>query len=409
MKLQNDLHFFEQLLKNFHLPYQYVSYPFDSTSEIDLGLRKIINPNADFADFTEYIPKDIDSRKFYYVYDKYGCNYIFFQIPESSPVTLLFIGPYLLAPTSKEKICTLTKKYALSPTLLAQIEKYYHSLPLLPSHSILLTLVITLGEKLWGNIENFSMEEVHQTLFPGRVPNLDTPPLCDLEDPIYTIKLLEDRYEAEQNFIRAVSQGQLLKAQLHMPKFSTANLEQRTTDSIRNLKNYTIILNTLLRKAAEMGSVHPFHIDNLSSRFARKIETITSEKEAQHLQQEMVHKYCLLVQNHSIRGYSPLIQKVITQIDADLTADLSLKTLSALLNINSSYLSTLFKKETGSTLTEYVNRKRIEHALQLLNSTNMQIQTVAQHCGVSDVNYFTKLFKKQIGKTPKEYREDVIH
>lgn len=366
MGFQNDLHFFEQLLKNFHLPFQYISYPLDSTSNIDLGLRKILNPNADFTHFMEYIPKDLDSHKFYYVYDKYGCNYIFFQVPERKPVTLLFIGPYLLT-----------------------------------KHSILLTLVITLGEKLWGSIENFSLEEVHQS-------NLEISQLYNSEDPIHTVKLLEDRYEAEQNFIHAVSQGQLLKAQLHMPKLSTANLEQRTTDSIRNLKNYTIILNTLLRKAAETGSVHPLHIDNLSSHFAKKIEAITSEKEALHLQQEMVQKYCLLVKNHSIQGYSPLIQKVMTQIDADLTGDLSLKALSASLNINSSYLSTLFKKETGSTLTEYVNRKRIEHALQLLRSSNMQIQTVAQHCGVSDVNYFTKLFKKQIGKTPTEYRENFI-
>ena len=77
------------------------------------------------------------------------------------------------------------------------------------------------------------------------------------------------------------------------------------------------------------------------------------------------------------------------------------------LYLNNAYVSRLFKKETGSTLTEFVNRKRIEHALLLLNTTNMQIQIIAQHCGISDVNYFTKLFKKQIGKTPKEYRESL--
>ena len=88
-----------------------------------------------------------------------------------------------------------------------------------------------------------------------------------------------------------------------------------------------------------------------------------------------------------------------------MTADLSLNAQAGLLNVNSSYLSTLFKKETGTTLTEYVNKKRIRHAVFLLNTTTMQIQMVAQHCGIPDVNYFTKTFKKYIGKTPKEYRD----
>ena len=104
-----------------------------------------------------------------------------------------------------------------------------------------------------------------------------------------------------------------------------------------------------------------------------------------------------------------LIRKAITTINYDLSADLSLKTQAKLLNVNPSYLSTLFKKETGFTLTEYVNRKRVEHAILLLNSTDMQIQTIALYCGIPDVNYFTKTFKKLIGKTPKEYREIIYN
>ena len=56
-------------------------------------------------------------------------------------------------------------------------------------------------------------------------------------------------------------------------------------------------------------------------------------------------------------------------------------------------------------MTEYVNKKRIDQALLLLNSTDMQIQMVAANCGITDVNYFTKTFKKMVGKTPKEYRD----
>jgi YesN/AraC family two-component response regulator len=56
-------------------------------------------------------------------------------------------------------------------------------------------------------------------------------------------------------------------------------------------------------------------------------------------------------------------------------------------------------------LTEYVNRKRVEYALSLLNTTSLQVQTIAQQCGIMDVNYFTKTFKKYIGMTPTRYRD----
>mgnify|MGYP000373380085 CR=1 FL=1 len=122
---------------------------------------------------------------------------------------------------------------------------------------------------------------------------------------------------------------------------------------------------------------------------------------------DMVKEYCLLVKKHCSNNYSLPIQRVITYIDTDLTADLSLKALSDSLNINSSYLSTLFKKETGMTLTNYVNKKRIEHAVYLLSSTDMQIQNIAQYCGIPDVNYFTKIFKKVMNKTPSEFKEEM--
>ena len=251
-------------------------------------------------------------------------------------------------------------------------------MPLLSDENMLLTLVYTLGEILWGNADQFTLCEDFQ--FPVYSQE-SIIPITDIQTPeeaLLSVQIVEKRYEAEQQLIHAVSNGQLHKAELFF---------------------------ALLRKAAESAAVHPIHIDHISSQYARKLEALTSQSACMSMLKEMIRKYCLLVKNHSLKGYSLLIRKVITGIDYDLTADLSLKTQAQLLNVNPSYLSTLFKKETGSTLTEYVNRKRIEHALLLLNSTDMQIQMIAQYCGIQDVNYFTKTFKKMVGKTPKEYRE----
>ena len=101
------------------------------------------------------------------------------------------------------------------------------------------------------------------------------------------------------------------------------------------------------------------------------------------------------------------MQKTIIRIESDLAGDLSLKTLAEAQGINASYLSSLFKKETGKTVTDYVNEKRLQQAARLLATTRLQVQTVALHCGIQDVNYFSKMFKKHLGKTPKAYRSEM--
>lgn len=218
------------------------------------------------------------------------------------------------------------------------------------------------------------------------------------------MRTMELRYDYENELMRTVSQGLLHRAEQMMANMNQLNLQRRGEDPVRSMKNYCIICNTLMRKAAEQGGVHPVYLDSVSAEFAHRIENAASAEEAGKLMNEMVQSYCRLVKKHSMNHFSSVIQRTITYIDADLSGDLSLRNLAAAQNVNASYLSSLFKKETGETVTEHVNRKRMEHALYLLQTTRLQVQTIARHCGISDLNYFSKLFKKQIGMTPREYR-----
>jgi YesN/AraC family two-component response regulator len=166
-----------------------------------------------------------------------------------------------------------------------------------------------------------------------------------------------------------------------------------------------VVCNTLLRKAAEQGGVHPLELDRTSSLLARRIEEQTAVEPLLELMQESARRYCRLVRGRSLDSSSPTVRRAIACIQSDLAGDLSLHSLAATLSVNASYLSALFRRETGRTVTDYVTGARMELAARLLRSTNLQIQTVAQHCGMSDVNYFSKLFKKTHGITPKQFRD----
>ncbi len=407
MYYDNELNFLFAMMKNLHLQTAMIDYNADDGPELDFGLRRMLYKESNYKKILSPLSKILKPNTVFRIRDEYLCNYLIFDLPETSPQQALVIGPYSCEEITEKHVLKLAEKLALSPRQFSQFRRYYSDLPVLPDEDSLFLIVSTFCEKIYGSIEKFSVENIDHHLSDSMKLITSRPDYQESEEAMLSMQLLEERYAQENQLIQAVSQGLVQKAEMMVTSNSIVEMEKRNTDPLRNLKNYTIILNTLLRKGAEVGSVHPIHIDGLSSRFARQIEQLNSTDGLLALQKEMIHKYCLLVKNHSMKRYSLLIQKVLTRIDSDLTADLSLKKHAELLNVNASYLSTLFKKETGMTLTDYVSKKRVEHAIFLLNSSTMQIQTIAQYCGIPDVNYFTKIFKKYVGKTPKEYRDGI--
>ncbi|MBQ8815289.1 MAG: helix-turn-helix transcriptional regulator [Lachnospiraceae bacterium] len=408
MFYQAEFDFLQHVLSNMHLHYSMILAGSAIDWGTDLHLRELLGLTQDYEMLTTFARQHMKSNTIYHFTDPFLCHYSCLRLPDTEEDTIFLIGPYVTELLSKPDLMQLIEHNALPPQVFPFCEKYFYNVPYLADHNSLTVILNTFASKIWGGMENFSVEFVSNTMTDTSSVRTHEN-LSEQENTLFEMQALEHRYAIENEFMQAVSQGLSHKARMLIANSIPAHTQTRALDSISNTKYYLIVLNTLLRKAAEQGSVHPLHIDQLSTDFAYKIDRCNSIESANKLLQEMIHKYCLLVKNHSMKGYSLLVQKVITRIDSDLTADLSLNAVAALLNINASYLSNLFKKETGSTLTEYVNRRRIEHGILLLNSTTLQVQTIAQYCGIPDVNYFTKLFKRYIGKTPKDYRESVHH
>lgn len=402
-----ELAFFRRILDNLHIDTCIVTENHPLPENLDKGLRKFLELNEDYMRLFSEPWKKIQPNTIYKVNDGFFCSYISMVLPGTQEKSVLVAGPYINTEITRPMLMEAAEKYSISPQMVSQIAKYYGNIPLLSDEKYLFTLCNSLGETLWEGCDNFSVEQISDVMNDRIATDTIHAFKAKSDDSLLAIQLLEERYAAESRMMQAVAQGKSHQVEQMFNYASNLVFEKRAEDPVRNMKNYLIISNTLLRKAAEMGSVHPFYIDGVSTDFAKKIEQIKSVPDASELMREMVRKYCALVKKHSSRNYSLLVQKVITIVDADLTADLSLKRFAELLSVNASYLSALFKKETGKNLTEYVAEKRIKNAAYLLRTTSLQIQTVAQHCGIYDVNYFAKTFKKHTGKTPKEYRKSV--
>lgn len=408
MEQSSALLFTQKLLQNMNLSLKHFKNFPDFMENSLQCFQDILNQKICIKDYLNDLNETFQENTIYRITDICYCTFLCFQLPHESTTSYIGIGPYRMSELTEQdylKILNISKQ---NPANLPAVKKILENIPYIPDEQRILHIIDTLGEFLWGSSDNFTLK----TLNNFSLDYFDTLISTQNENksfcPLNAMKIAEEQYSLENQLMQAVSQGQTAKAEHLFSKISYRMYENHSTNPVSASKNYCIVLNTLLRKAAELGAVHPYHIDSLSTKFSEKVDTASSIGILNRIQSDMVHKYCLLVKNHSMHGYSQTIRKVLIQIDTNLTADLSLHAQASILNINPSYLSTLFRKEVGITLTDYVNRKRIEHATFLLNTTNMQIQAIAHSCGISDVNYFTKTFKKHVGKTPKEYRDSII-
>ena len=87
-------------------------------------------------------------------------------------------------------------------------------------------------------------------------------------------------------------------------------------------------------------------------------------------------------------------------------SDLSVEKLCAYLHLSSTYFSTLFKRETGTSFTAYVTTVRMEAAAEAIRSTEEKTYLIAQRCGYEDPNYFSYVFKRHFGMSPTKYRNE---
>ena len=113
----------------------------------------------------------------------------------------------------------------------------------------------------------------------------------------------------------------------------------------------------------------------------------------------------LFSQNEAVMGKgSSLVGMAVAYIAEHYREGVTLKQVAADCHINTSYLGQIFRKETGSAFTDYVNTLRIQEAQRLLANPTLKVYEVAERVGFTDYHYFLKIFKKVTGFTPKDLR-----
>ena len=163
---------------------------------------------------------------------------------------------------------------------------------------------------------------------------------------------------------------------------------------------------TLITRSAIGGGLNEELAFNLCEVYIRRADRCRTALEVTSLLYTAASDFTKRVQEtRSQKGYSGHVTLCIDYIFRHLHTVITLDDLAAEMGLSPAYLSVLFKKETGLPLADFIQVQRIEEAKSLLRFSEYRISEIGAHLSFSSQSYFTSVFRKHTGMTPKKYRE----
>ncbi|TCT26323.1 AraC-like DNA-binding protein [Melghiribacillus thermohalophilus] len=213
----------------------------------------------------------------------------------------------------------------------------------------------------------------------------------------------------EQRLLDAIQNGNRTKS---LNILGSINRDQRpklADQPLRSLKNSLICSCTLFTRAIIQGGVQPEKAFTLSDTYILEIERMDDYQELEQLEYSMLDHFIQVLKDEEKLPYSKTVNRAITYIHDHILQDLKLGVIAKQSFVSSSYLSHLFRKEVGVSIVQYINQKRIEESKYFLLHTTSSISEISSLFRFCNQSYYTSLFKKYTGITPKEFREKHIN
>lgn len=214
-------------------------------------------------------------------------------------------------------------------------------------------------------------------------------------------------YFMEMELTRHVASGELGNALAVLGQINAYQRSVLARDAERSLKNSLICNCTFLARAAIEGGVPYCLAFRKSDELIFRMEEMRGMDELRALEREHVESFVGLVRESQCRRYSKHVRRAMRHVCDNLGEELGLRALAEAVGLNPNYLSSLFRRETGIRLSEYVMRKRLRDAKFLLCHTDSTISEIAHYYRFASQSHFTKRFLEYSGMTPLTYRKSL--
>ncbi|MBE6844966.1 MAG: helix-turn-helix transcriptional regulator [Ruminococcus sp.] len=212
-------------------------------------------------------------------------------------------------------------------------------------------------------------------------------------------------YDKEVAFYESVRTGNYEMAKMLSTPLCSEGYGILSKDSLRNIKYHLVVSVAMITRFCIEGGMPSEDAYGLSDSFINKADVAESVDEVHKIHAQMIETYCNAMYEIRLRGvYSLQIVKAIDYIKGHVNDKVGINEIAEYLGISVPYLSRLFKAETGENVSEYIIKRKIEAAIIMLKYSSKSIAEISAHLNFSSQSYFTKVFRKYAGLTPKEYK-----
>lgn len=217
-------------------------------------------------------------------------------------------------------------------------------------------------------------------------------------------------YRMEKEMFNCVRSGNTDSLNSILEKISLGDnyVGYLSKDPLRQMQYIFVSGITLATRSAIEGGMPEMEAYNLSDVYIQKMDVCKNIDEVNKLFVVAIYDFTKRVQKQRKRkAYSYPVNLCITYILDHLHYQITLTQLAKQCGLTSQYLSSLFHKEIGMTLTEYIINERLEAAKQMMGYSESSLQEISSFLAFSTHSNFTMHFKKKYGMTPREFRQGI--
>ena len=218
-------------------------------------------------------------------------------------------------------------------------------------------------------------------------------------------------YHQELILMDYIKNGNLNELRMMFHTLSTQDfyMGQLSKDPLRQAKYSAISGITLITRSAIQGGLPEIEAYNLSDVYIQKLDIMNDVNDVHLLLFTAACDFTKRVQLKKDQAtlYSHTITLCIEYIKCHLHYPITLQDLAKECQLSPPYLSTLFKKETGKTITAYIMEEKLETAKQMLTNHSYTLSEIANYLGFCSHSNFTEHFHKKYGITPRAYRNRI--
>ncbi len=310
------------------------------------------------------------------------------------------LGPLFLSTLTESQMKRAIEQKEMSLPLKRDLMARLKQLPIVP-HSTFMLLGIMLHFCLTGeriSISDIQVLKSSEKLSPS-LPSEDTSPEDIHGGATYEelmLKLIEEGNLDYKNILSSATSGYGRVGTL------------APGSPVRQFKNEIIVAITLCSRAAIRGGLSRELALTLSDYYIQAVEAASNIPEISVIKQTMHEDYTKRVYQHKIvNQYSSIVRTCIDVINQHIQEKLTVTEIARLTGYSGYYISSVFKKETGIRIGDYVKQQKVNLAKILLANSQESINDIAIHLNFSTSSHFISIFHQFEGCTPKEYREQI--